>query len=241
MKWKTRIRACVLVGLLVPWAAGAAESNAVSLDLQAGVPRYLDSGTLTFPLDWADGLAPAGATAAALRVKGRHYDVTATATKPATTISCTLFDAPPEPFRMDTLTATLTFASPDGKLTTSYSTTYELRPGTFARGRVLTCPTNATPWRIYRAPADVPFDTTWWPGLQGANLTWMSSSHLVTGANTQKTGLAPLNGEGGPRGAVPLEASSVPSGKYYFKIYSGSSLISDAWLDGVLGLLLIVR
>ena len=231
----------MLAGLLAPGMAGAAESNAVSLDLQPGVARYLDSGTLTFPLDWDGGLAPAGASTATLRVKGVHYDVTATAAKPAASIVCTLFDAPPEPFRMDTLTATLTFTSDDGTLTTSYSTTYELRPGTFARGRVLTCATNATPWRIYRAPADVPFDTTWWPGLQGANLTWMSSSNLVTGANTQKTGLAPLNGTGGARGVVPLEAATHPSGKYYFKIYSGSSLMSDAWLDGVLGMLLIVR
>ena len=241
MKCMTRIGACLLAGLLVPGTSGAAESNAVSLDLQAGVARYLDAGTLTFPLDWEGGLAPAGATTATLRVKGRQYDVTATATKPATAISCTLFDAPPEPFRMDTLTATLTFASADGALTTSYSTTYELRPGAFARGRVLTCATNATPWRIYRAPADVPFDTAWWPGLQGANLTWMSSSNLVTGANTQKTGLAPLDGDGAPRGFVPLETGTHPSGKYYFKIYSGGSLISDAWLDGVLGMLLIVR
>lgn len=148
MKWMTRIGALLFAGLLAPGMSGAAESNTVALDLQVGVARYLDSGTLTFPLDWTDGLAPAGATVARLRVKGRHYDVAATATKPATAISCTLFDAPPEPFRMDTLTATLTFASEDGKLTTSYSTTYELRPGTFARGRVLTCPTNATPWRV---------------------------------------------------------------------------------------------
>lgn len=240
MKWMTRIGACLCACLLVH-VAGAAESNAVSLDLQPGVARYLDSGTLTVPLDWEGGLAPGDATVATLRVKGRHYDVEATATKPAATVACTLFDTPPEPFRMDTLTATLTFASADGKLATSYATTYELRPGAFARGRVLTCATNGTPWRIYRAPADVPFDTAWWPGLQGANLTWMSSSNLVTGANTQKTGLAPLNGDGAPRGFVPLETGTHPSGKYYFKIYSGGSLISDAWLDGVLGMSLIVR
>ena len=240
MKWMTRIGACLCAGLLVH-AAGAAESNAVSLDLQAGVDRYLDAGTLTFPLDWEGGLVPAGVTTATLRVKGRHYDVSATATKPAASVSCTLFEDANPPTRMDSLTATLTFASDDGKLTASYSTVYELRSATFARGRVLTCPTNATPWRIYRAPADVPFDTRWYPGLQGGNLTWMSSSNLVTGAHTQKTGLAPLNGTGAARGFVPLEADAVPSGKYNFKIYAGDNRMSDAWLDGVLGLLLIVR
>lgn len=226
---------------LCAWGAQAAESNAVSVDLQSDVVRYLDSGTLSFPLPWEGGLVPAGVTEATLKVTGKYCNISETVSKPAPTISCTLFEEPPVPFRSDTLTARLIFSSADGKLAVTNSVTYELRAASFGRGRVLTCPTTANAWRLYQPPADIPFDRKWYPENQGANLTWMSCTNLVTGANTQKTGMAPLNGEGAQCGYVSMEKEVYPSGKYYLKIYSGNALRADAWLDGVNGVMIIVR
>lgn len=221
--------------------AGAAESNAVALDLQVDEVRYVDSNVLAFPLDWESGLVPAGVTKATLRVKGAHVDVSNTVSKPAASISCTLFDEPPVPFRSDSLKATLVFASDDGALAVTNTATYELRAGSFARGRVLTVAESSNRWRHYQPPVDIPYDTRWFPSLLGGHLTWLSASNLVTGVNTQKTGMAPLNGDGGPRGFVPMEKEVYPVGAYYLKIYSGSTLVSDVWLDGVVGSMVIVR
>ena len=219
--------------------AGAAESNAVALDLQADEVRYVDSNVLEFPLDWESGLVPAGVTKATLRVKGAHVDVSNTVSKPAASISCTLFDEPPVPFRSDSLKATLVFASDDGALAVTNTATYELRAGSFARGRVLTVAETRNAWRTYSPPVDIPFDARWYPNLQGDGPSYGMVSNLVSGACTKP--VAPFVGSLIPYGFIPMERTAYPAGQYYVKMWYWDQMLDEVWLDGRSGSMIIVR
>lgn len=250
------------VGLALVWGIAllgglsAAESNAIQYDggvtydeCENSVPMYLTSGTLTFPLDWDSTLVPRGATKAVLIVRSKERSSNApartfdllypaqavTAVRPATSVSCTLFDGEVPP-RDAAIRVSLNFVTEDNSATNSaFLAWFQLTAGSFGAARILTVSKDSQRWKTLPNPADIHFDASWF----GAAPTYASVSNLAEGVYHQ--GLSPLNGPASQIGVVPVDSQTTgPGNRKIFRIFAGNTKLTEIAFQGG-GSIVIIR
>lgn len=238
------------VGLFLAFSGGATESNAICYDGETSTeeynnpaPAYLTNGTLTVQLNWESSLVPQGTTRALLNVGSAEKTAAkqlyprqfAEVTKPATSVSFTLFDSETPP-RDDDIRISLAFVSGDGSQTNAAYTTFcQLSRGSFGQARVLTVPTDSDSWTQLTRPMDMHIEMAW----LNVALTYASVSNLTDGVYYQ--GIYPFDGPTREIGVLHLDrAFAGPGSKKNLRLFGGNNKYFDKVFHGG-GLSIIVR
>ena len=242
--------ALLAASLVLTLSGGAAESNAICYDSATSIdeynnpfPAYLTNGTLTVQLNWDSSIVPQGATRALLNVGSAEKTAAkrlyprrfVEVTKPATSVSFTLFDSETPP-RDDDIRISLTFVSDDGTQTNAaYTTFVQLSRGSFGQARVLTVPTDSYWWTQLMRPMDMHIEMAW----LNVALTYASVSNLTDGVYYQ--GIYPFDGPIRETGVLHLDKAFAGSGyKKEIRLFGGSNKYFDKVFHGG-GVTVIVR
>lgn len=240
----------LVVGLVLAFSGGAAESNAICYDGETStaeyenpIPAYLTNGTLTVQLNWGSSLVPQGATRALLNVGSAEKTETkrlyprrfVEVSKPTTSVSFTLFDSETQP-RDDDIRISLAFISEDGARTNAEYTTYcQLSRGSFGQARVLTVATDSYSWTQLTRPMDMHIEMAW----LNVALTYACVSNLTDGVYYR--GIYPFDGPVRETGVLHLDkAFAGPGSKKEVRLFGGDNKYFDKVFHGG-GIAVIVR